>query len=313
VCPLGTFNFLYSSISPTQITNRDLQTCRDCVGHECINGQVAADGALVQQGCQLELYVPTIQSNLNCTLCLDCVHACPHDNVALVTRASGEELLRRTWRHRLDYALLAIIAACLGLVNAFAMTPPVYDLQERLAALLRTQSEFLVLALLFGVGVILLPLAIVFGAAALNRRAQPGSSTRLREYVIRYAYGFVPVGFAIWTAHYLFHFLIGPLTMVAALQGFFVEVVGLPLLGQPNWAFAARVTLPLWMVRSLQLSAVAIGLWFGGRVVKRAADAHAAPHAFREALPWLLILLLLTLAAATIFLLPMEMRANVHG
>ena len=104
------------------------QVCRDCVGHECINGSET------QQGCQLELYVPTLHSNLDCTFCLDCVKACPHDNVALASRAAGRGTLAPAWPHRLDLAMLAIVAAFVGLVNAFAMTPPVYALEARLAA-----------------------------------------------------------------------------------------------------------------------------------------------------------------------------------
>ncbi len=38
VCPLGSFNFLYSTVSPTQIMSRSQATCRDCAGKECING-----------------------------------------------------------------------------------------------------------------------------------------------------------------------------------------------------------------------------------------------------------------------------------
>jgi polyferredoxin len=314
VCPLGTFNFLYSSVSPTQVTNRRDQTCRDCVGHECINGQFDGAGTLIQQGCQLELYVPTIQSNLNCTLCMDCVRACPHDNVALVTRAHSDELLRRPWHKRLDYAMLAVVAAFLGLLNAFAMTPPVYGLQTWLADLLNTNSEFVVLGFLFAIGVVVLPLAAVFGAAWVNRLGERESTTiRLRDLVIRYAYAFVPVGFAIWTAHYLFHFLIGPLTIVPALQAFFAEVVGIPLLGQPDWTIAARAVTPLLVIRVIQLSALAIGLWLGGRTALRAARDATGRSGMGQALPWLLILLLLTLAAAYIFLQPMEMRGNVLG
>jgi hypothetical protein len=257
-----------------------------------------------------------MQSSQNCTLCMDCVRACPHDNVALVTRASGQELLDRTWRRRLDYALLAAVAACLGLLNAFAMTPPVYTLQANVAVALNTQSEFVVLALLFAVGVVLLPLAISFGPAWLNRRMLPAQSAlSMRDRVIRYAYGFVPVGFAIWTAHYLFHFLIGPLTIVPALQSFFADVVGVPLLGTPDWAIATRAIMPLTLIRIIQLGALALGLALGGRVVWRAAcDERLDPNqTLRAALPWLIVLLLLTLAAGYIFLQPMEMRGNVLG
>ena len=95
VCPLGTFNFLYSTVSPLHISAHNFHTCRDCKGHECINGSAT------QQGCQLELFVPTMQGNLDCTFCLDCVKACPYDNVALAVRPPGDELFRQSWPRRL--------------------------------------------------------------------------------------------------------------------------------------------------------------------------------------------------------------------
>ena len=56
-----------------------------------------------------------------------------------------------------------------------------------------------------------------------------------------YAYAFVPLGLAVWTAHYLFHFLIGAFTIVPALQQFFARTIGLALLGQPNWQLATEL------------------------------------------------------------------------
>lgn len=314
VCPLGSFNFLYSGVSPTQIASKDLQTCRECVGHECVNGLHGADGHLLQQGCQLELYVPTIQGNLNCTLCLDCVRACPYDNVALAARPPADELFRRARPRRLDTALLAIMAAFLGLVNAFAMTPPVYELQQRLAALLHTRSEFVVLGVIFVVGAILSPLAAGYGAAWLSRKLTGGSGD-LRSRIIRYAYGFVALGFGIWTAHYLFHFLTGPLTIIPALQGFFAYMVGVPILGEPNWSLAARGVAPLPVIRGVQMTAVLAGLLTGGGAAWRAATEEAVTRqeALRAAIVWLLLLLIIALIAVYLFLLPMEMRGNILG
>ena len=40
----------------------------------------------------LGLFLPAKVGNLDCTLCLDCVQACPHDNVALASRLPGLEL-----------------------------------------------------------------------------------------------------------------------------------------------------------------------------------------------------------------------------
>ncbi len=229
-CPLGTFNFLYSTASPSQITVQSVQTCRDCVGHECINGSPT------QQGCQLELYVPTLATNMDCTLCLDCAKACPHDNVALVTRSYGSELVRQTWLHRLDLALLAILVAFMALINAFAMTPPAYSLEIKMASLLNTESEAIVLGIIYVVGVLLVPLTLIYTAAWLARRFT-GERIRLNRLIMRYAYAFVPMGFAVWIAHYLFHFMIGAMTIVPAVQIFVGETLDWPIWEIPigNW------------------------------------------------------------------------------
>ncbi len=316
VCPLGTFNFLYSTVSPLQITSRNGQTCRDCRGHECINGRHDVQGRLVQQGCQLELFVPTIQSNLDCSLCLDCVKACPYDNVALAVRPPGDELFRQTWPRRLDLALLAVIGACAGLVNAFAMTPPVYGLEHWLAGILHTRYEVIVLGLIFATGMIGVPVAICFGAAWLNRLlVSQDRQTPFRPLITRYAYSFVPMGFGIWTAHYWFHLLTGPLTIVPALQHFFATIVGWPLLGQTNWRFAARWVPALATIQAVQILLIAAGLGGACAVAWSAAQrAHGrSGSALLEAAPWLVVLLILACAGVYIFLLPMEMRGNVLG
>jgi hypothetical protein len=42
---------------------------------------------------ELALFQPSKVGNLDCIFCLDCVHACPHDNVGIMTRLPGEELM----------------------------------------------------------------------------------------------------------------------------------------------------------------------------------------------------------------------------
>jgi polyferredoxin len=305
VCPLGTFNFLYSTVSPLHITAKSLHTCRDCKGHECINGSAT------QQGCQLELFVPTMRGNLDCTFCLDCVKACPYDNVALAVRPPGDELFRQSWPNRLDLALLAILAAFLGIMNAFGMTPPVYRLETWLAAQLGTSSEMIVLGLVYLVTAVAGPVALAYLAAWLSR-VLVRSNSPLNRLVMRYAYSFVPLGFAIWLAHYLFHLLTGLLTIVPAFQSFFAQTLQWPVFGEPDWAFALRFvpaveTIQIWQTL----------IMYGGLLAALAMALNAARRAQRnrsrlllEALPWLVLLLVLTFASGTTFLLPMEMRGS---
>ncbi|MBC8099882.1 MAG: 4Fe-4S binding protein, partial [Armatimonadetes bacterium] len=190
ICPLGTFNFVYSTTSPTQIASKNLDICRTCVGKECVNGSYSlapvirldeikgGDFTITHDrngtpGCPTQLFVPQMQSNLDCILCLDCVRACPHDNVALTVRAPGRELLNPdAWAKRWDIAYLVIALAFMGVVNAFGMIPPVYDVMQSLAAALNltalglsdTAIEGVVLFLIFGSGGLVLPALALVGA-----------------------------------------------------------------------------------------------------------------------------------------------------
>jgi ferredoxin len=96
---------------------------------------VAPNGAGRFPGCETGLFVPQLASNMDCTLCLNCVRACPYDNVALRLRAPWREVVRDGWRHRgRRWALLlGVLLAWWGLLNAFAMVPPFFATAEAIA------------------------------------------------------------------------------------------------------------------------------------------------------------------------------------
>ncbi len=91
VCPVGQFNFIASTLSPLEIRVRRPGTCQSCQTVDCIKGRRAPEAPLrvVRRGCELSLFLPAKVGNLDCTLCFDCVQACPHDNIGLVTRTPG--------------------------------------------------------------------------------------------------------------------------------------------------------------------------------------------------------------------------------
>jgi hypothetical protein len=196
-------------------------------------------------------------------------------------------------------------------MNAFGMTPPVYRLETWLAAQLGTSSEMIVLGLVYLVTAVAGPVALAYLAAWLSR-VLVRSNSPLNRLVMRYAYSFVPLGFAIWLAHYLFHLLTGLLTIVPAFQSFFAQTLQWPVFGEPDWAFALRFvpaveTIQIWQTL----------IMYGGLLAALAMALSAARGAQRnrsrlllEALPWLVLLLALTFASGTTFLLPMEMRGS---
>lgn len=303
VCPLGTFNFVSSAISPLHITVHSQDVCRACAGKECVNG----NGDVL--GCGTELFAPQMQSNLDCVFCLDCARACPYDNVALAWRNPLAETRNLdAWPRRWDVTMLILVFAFISLSNAFGMVPPVYQLEAWLMAALGTTNEGVVLALIFGVLNVLLPLGLGVGAAWLSRRLA-GRREALRLTLARYVPALLPLTFAIWFAHYAgFHFLTSALTIIPVTQNFLLDV-GIGWLGQPNWALGPL--LPAGWLDPLELVVLVVGVVASFEVVN--GRARAANDPFPAQLPWMALILLLAVAGIIIMFLPMEMRGTMFG
>lgn len=312
LCPLGTFNFASSTISPTQITVRSADTCHTCVGKECVNGSVNANGSVDVLGCGTELFAPQISSNMDCVFCLDCARACPYDNVALAVRNPLREATTMgAWPRRWDLNLLVLIYAFAGVGNAFGMVPPVYALENQLSLWLNTDNEGLILLIIFGVIFVLLPVGLGTLAAWLGRtlakRQEP-----LRVSLARYTPAVMPLAFAIWFAHFAgFHFLSSAGSIVPVFQEFMLDH-RISLFGQPDWAMGPL--LPMSWLDPFELVVVLVGFAASFYAVGvRARRAEGRPDGFAAQLPWLALLLALAAAAMFVFYLPMEMRGSVFA
>jgi polyferredoxin len=323
LCPIGQFNFAASTMSPTELRIVDRETCRTCRTSDCIKGGPAAASArgapasrtaghYRQRGCELGLFLPMKVGNLDCTLCLDCVHACPHDNIALSTRTPGAELLERGRRsgigrlvQRADLAALAIVFTFAALVSAFAMTAPAYAVEQRMAASIGTHSEGLVLAIIFIAGLFVVP-AVLIGAAGLVTRRLTASRTSLRAAVLPYAYALIPIGLGVWVAHYGFHLLTGVLTLVPVVQSAVVDAFGRTLLGGPLWGW---VGLQPGAVFPIQLGCVVLGTAGSLGMVHAIAQREQPSRPVLVSAPWVTVVLLVAAAALWILSRPMEMRA----
>ena len=83
--PIGQFQFVGSLVSPLERDACGSRTCaRAAATHDCHARGNAAQRAAASTG----LYLPRKVGNMNCTLCLDCVKACPHDNVGITDRSA---------------------------------------------------------------------------------------------------------------------------------------------------------------------------------------------------------------------------------
>jgi polyferredoxin len=323
LCPIGQFNFAASTMSPMELQVVNRETCRACTTSDCIKGRPAvasAHGATAPteaghdglRGCELGLFLPMKVGNLDCTMCLDCVHACPHDNIALATRTPGAELLERGRRsgigrlaQRADLAALAVVFTFAGLVSAFAMTSPAHAIEQRLATAMGTRSEWPVLAILFLAIVVVVPALLLSAAGAVTRVFSADRAT-LRATVITYAYALIPMGLGIWVAHYGFHLLTGALTIVPVGQSAVIDAFGRALLGGPFWSW---VGMQPGAVFPVQLGCVVLGATGSLALVQAISRRDQPSRSVLASAPWLAVVLLIATAALWILAQPMEMRA----
>jgi cytochrome c oxidase assembly factor CtaG len=303
VCPIGQFNFVQSLLSPLEVKVREPAVCQSCHTFDCIRGNQE------RRGCELALFQPKKRGNLDCTFCLDCVYACPHQNVGLLAVVPGATLLEPKTRSaigglfkRWDWTVLALALTFGAYANAAAMIQPV---SLQLASWTVTSGLFsgvpavlLLYALCFGAGAC----AIVF-SAVLSRRITPASSVGL---VTRFSLSLVPLGAAMWLGHSLFHFL-SATSVGAAFERFFAD----HHLGAVVLPSAAHQITPD-QILSCQL--VVLGLGWIGCVILTWRNAVAIAHTMKAALltsmPWIAVSAALYFAGVWIFTQPMEMRGT---
>lgn len=314
VCPLGQFNFAASLISPLEVKVRDHQVCAGCGTKDCIRGTRAPQPELVviQRGCELALFQPLKAGNMDCTFCLDCVHACPHDNVGITTRTPASELMSDPLRsgigffsRRKDLAALALVFTFGALVNAFGMVSPVYVVEQWLFGLMHVSSRAPVLGVIFVFFLIIEPF-VLLGLAAWLSRALGGSNRPLLPTAVRYSYALVPLGFGMWLAHYGFHFFSGLLTIVPVTQSALANL-GWNFLGDPRWMWTG---VPVRFVQPIELGFIGLGLIGSLLVTRRLAEDDNASDPMRAFVPWAIVCLLICAASVWLTFQPMEMRAT---
>lgn len=87
LCPLGGMTGVMARASVVELRANQNVCASQCVSPSCYVGSDTLEG------CPLGQVVPTVQSNLDCKLCGNCVKNCPHGAINLNLRIPGVELL----------------------------------------------------------------------------------------------------------------------------------------------------------------------------------------------------------------------------
>lgn len=316
LCPIGQFHFVHAGVAPFDLQARDAAVCRSCTTHDCLRG--GAGG----RGCELELFIPTKRGSLDCTLCLDCVRACPHDNVGLIAGRPGRALpiaARIRAAERIDVAALALVCVAGAFANAAGMLDTTRAAVQSLSQRLGFASPSIITGVALVGGLVAAPATLGSVASWLSSKAAGGDRSAritLRAVLARFAVALVPLGFAMWSAHFLFHFLSGIGTLPPVVQRVAVGL-GTSLLGQPAWAGMGGprsewlVGLQLLLLDAGLVLSVAVG-WRVARTLAAANGDRPSPRALQLGAPWAVLALALWALGVWIVFQPMQMRGMVH-
>ncbi len=294
VCPIGQFQFAGSLVSPFEVKVRQPDICARCTTHDCLRGNART----ASPGCELELFLPTKSGSLDCTFCLDCVKACPHDNVGLLPVLPAAELWRDPPRSsigrfakRPDLAALALVLLGGALAAAAAMVAPFEA---------GISSSGLRAAAFFAVA--LAATASLAGVASALGRAWARVSASFAEVFRRQAMTLVPLALAIWAAHFLYHLATAGPSVVPVL----FRALALPAeTGAGSFVGGATVSAIEILVLDFGLLLTLYAGWrLAGELSRERPLRLFAPLAFAASALWA--------AGAWVLLQPMAMRGMLH-
>ncbi|MBV8069947.1 MAG: cytochrome c oxidase assembly protein [Acidobacteriaceae bacterium] len=302
VCPIGQFNFISSLISPREVAIKSPQVCRSCQTYDCIRGNEQT------HGCELYLFQPKKSGNLDCTFCLDCVKACPHGNIDLVSITPAQTLTADPYRSsigrlssRTDLAVLVLLFVFGAFVNAAGMVAPVVMREHAWHASLGMDAMPWIVGAFVLVGAVLVPAMAVSAAGFLSKISWRGR--KVGTIVRRFVFALVPIGFGMWAAHILYHLATGwnaPWPALARALAGTAAAVALPAV--PSWLTPLQI---------LTLNAgLLLTLWVLWKVATESAGQVRAAVAL--VWPWMAVSVGLYAAGVWVLFQPMQMRGMMH-
>jgi len=303
VCPIGQFHFVNALVSPFEIKTRSASVCTSCRTHDCIRGNET------QRGCELHLFQPRKTGNFDCTFCLDCVQACPQDNIGILVGIPGSTMLQD--RHssgigrlskRSDAAALAWILVFGALVNAAAMVDPIRAGTQSLSAALALRSTLQVTTGLFLAGILGAPLLLAWLCGTVAARLGRASVSWL-ALARSFGFALIPLGFSMWVAHFSYHLVVGWRSIIPVLDRILrVSTAAANLSAQtPAWLPATQILL---LDGGLVLS-----VYLAWRTARRRTPEIS--EALGLVIPWAALAIAIYAASVLILFQPMQMRGMV--
>jgi ferredoxin len=277
VCPIGGFSGIYAQTAPLELRVIDNDICTQHGDKSCYHA------------CPWGIYPVAMRDNAACGLCMECLRACPKDNLALNLRPFGTDIGKTRKANRLDEAFLGLVMLGSALAFAAVFTGPWGWLKMaafKVGSLqwLGYAAGFLALNLLFLPGLFSL-------AVWLGRESRQARLSFQRE-IANQSQALLPLGLMAWIAF--------TISFALPKAGFVVGVMNDPF----GWGWNLMgVSYSFWspdvsaFSPILQVLLLLVGMFWSADVARRLAENNlrrAAPvlafcMAFTLGMFWLLI------------------------
>jgi polyferredoxin len=170
LCPIGGMCGIYSMTSTLELRVKSPSRCESCLSKECIKGTEHSFG------CPWFEYPGEMDRNNYCTMCLECVRGCPHENIGLMVRPPGQDLWRTNTRV-FDEVILAVGLIGVMASHTIATTQPFQDWVTSVEAS-NGIPAWAILTLVYALSIVLANGAYL-GASALAARLTSTDDRRL--------------------------------------------------------------------------------------------------------------------------------------
>jgi ferredoxin len=299
VCLVGRITGIYSLFSPIELRPQSTDVCKDCHTKDCYRGNDTATG------CPTNLFPGYLKENTYCTLCTECVRACPHDNIGIHLRPVATDLFQKD-RFRIDEAALAIVLLALTSFHGLTMTP-FWSISNNFLRVLTGFGPSVVFTLLMLI-MLAAPILLFWTAAKVGERLTRGSGVSAFKMFKAFAYSLIPVALFYHLAHNCMHFFLEGGALIPLLSDPFGW--GWNLFGTADKTYGALLSLQtIWW---LQMICIVIGHVYGVLIADRVAKRLFARPSLKllSLIPLLATMILYSCFSVWLIAQPMDMRTS---
>jgi len=304
-CMVGRVTGIFGTTGLLAFRRDDSKVCKSCESKACYHGN--------EKGlpCPTFEFMGAMNDNSNCTMCTECLHTCPHDNILVEWRAPFTDLLG-PHRRRLDESVFLIAILGFSIFHGIEMVPfwreSIFDPFWTFLAETIFDPGFLVTYTFLMLAFLALVFVVFWIFVFLSRRLSGNRVYTTRSFFITFAYITLPVSLAYHIAHNSLHFFYEGSKLVRLMSD--PMGLGWDLFGSADMPLTMLIPMPiLW---ALQIVCMVLGLFVSVGLVSQGARRLIGNRRQLLGAKIPLIMMLAVFSALCLWLLfqPMEMRTG---